>query len=255
MKVIDAFWEERNLGLRVCEIIINKDDVVDFDTLSDLEKSYGYLVAKVPGDSVHLVHQLESHGFRYLENQLILYVLTSELLNIENFLDPRFLNISCEKVSSNKDLNNICNQIKKGLYAIGRISADPDIKAGTSDLRIVNWLKDLWGKGNVLIYRLVRNETSLGYFVLEKINKSQINVVQAGIFAEYQNKGFSCLIPYYVLKIAFEDKIKGVFASVSSNNLKMINSISKFVHLSVRRTYLVMRKKTTGETTLQSNPV
>lgn len=243
MKIIDAFWEKRNLGLTVCEIIFDNNEIINLDAISDLEKSYNYLVAKVPGDSVSLVHDLESYGFRYLENQLVLYVLSNELLNIEKDWERRFLDISCEKVSDKKELDNICDQVKKGLYIKGRISADPEIEKGISDLRIVNWLNDLSGKENTFIYRLVRDKSIIGYFALEKINSTHLNVIQAGIFSDYQNKGFSFLIPYNILKIAYKNKIKGIFALVSSNNTKMINSISRIVHLSIKKTYIVMRKK------------
>jgi hypothetical protein len=247
VKIIDAFWEERNLGLKVCEIIFEENEIIDFDAIADLGKSYQYIVAKIPGDSVHLVHNLESHGFIYLENQQVIYILSDEFLNIDKNWEQRFNNISCEKVSDRKDLDNICDQIKKGLYIKGRISSDPEIKNGISDLRIVNWLNDLAMREDVFIYRLIKDENAIGYFALQKINIAHFNVVQAAIFSNFQNKGYSFLLPYYSLKIAQENKFKGIFATVSSNNLKTINSISKFVHFKIRKTYIVMRKKVPGE--------
>jgi hypothetical protein len=246
VKIVDAFWEERNLGLKVCEIVFEDNEIIDFDAITDLGKSYQYIVAKIPGDSVHLVHNLESHGFIYLENQLVLYILSDELLNIDKNWEQRFRNVSCEKVSDKKDLDNICDQIMKGLYIKGRISSDPEIKNGISDLRIVNWLNDLFVREDVYIYRLIKDENAIGYFALEKINNAHYNVIQAGIFGDYQNRGFSFLIPLNILKIAYKKGIKGIFAPISSNNIKMINSISKFMHLSVKKTFIVMRKKVPG---------
>lgn len=249
MQIIDAFWEERNLGIKVCEIIFENDEEVDLNAISELEKSYEYIVAKIPGDSVQLVHHLEGHGFRYLENQLVFYILTNELLNIDKDWERRFFNISCEDVSDNSSLVLICDQIKKGLYVKDRISADPDIENSISDIRIVNWLMDLSGKKSVNIYKLTRDGSIIGYFALEKLNNYHLNVVQAGIFSDYQNKGFSFLIPYNILRIASNKNIIGIFASISSNNLSMINSISKFMRLSFKKTYIVMRKKLPREST------
>jgi hypothetical protein len=248
MKIIDAFWEERNLGLKVCEIIFDINEFLDVDKILELEKSYDYIVAKVPGDCVDMVQNLERHQFRYLENQQIVYVSTEELSIINEEWRKRFQNIYCKKVSCKTDLKFICDQIRKGLYIKGRISADPDIEPGISDLRIVNWLNDLAVKENVLICKLVKDESIIGYFALEKIDGIHFNVVQAGIFRDYQNQGFSFLIPYYILRMAKENKIKGVFASISSNNIDMLNSISKFIHLSFRKTYVVMRKKISEQT-------
>jgi hypothetical protein len=82
----------------------------------------------------------------------------------------------------------------------------------------------------------------VGYFVLEKIKKMHLNIVQAGIFREFQNKGLSYLILYNTLKIAWENGFKSIFSSVSSGNRNTINSISKFVHINLKETYVVLRK-------------
>ena len=246
MKVIDAYWEKRNLGLRVCEIAFKEDDFFDVNTISNIEKLYDYLVAKIPEESVPLVHELENFGFRYLENQQVIYFLSEELLSIDKAWVDRFQNIKCAIVTDKIVLESICDHIKKGLYTKGRISADPEIEDGISDLRIVNWLKDIFEMGNALVYRLIKEENAIGYFVLEKMNNNHINIVQAGIFRGYQDKGLSFLLLYYILKTAFDFGFKGIFASISTGNRKTLNSISKFVHLTVKQTYIVMRKKVTG---------
>jgi hypothetical protein len=243
VKVIDAYWEKRNLGLRVCEILFDQDEIIDNNKLSDLEESYDYLVAKIPGDSVSLVHDLENKGFRYLENQQVIYFLTSELLKIDKAWEARFKEVTCEKVTHLKVLAEICNQIMKGLYLTGRISADPDIKKGISDLRIVNWLKDIYEKENVSVYCLIKQNKIVGYYALERINIFHMNIVQAGIFLGYQDKGYSFLLLYYILKSSLGEGCRGIFAAISAGNTKTLNSISKFVHINVKKTLVIMRKK------------
>jgi hypothetical protein len=244
MEIIDAWWEKRNLGFRVCEIIFDQNDLIDFTEIADLEQTYEYLVAKIPVESVHLVHELENNGFRYLENQQLIYFTSEQFLNLNKNWERRFQNIVFEEISEKKDLKIICDKIMEGLYKKGRISADPDIEKGISDLRIVNWLKDLYNKDTAAIYGLSNDGTIIGYFALDKLNNFHLNVVQAAIFTEYQNKGYSFLLPYSVLKIAYSKKFKGVFASISTGNMKTLNSISKFVHFSVKQTSVVLRKST-----------
>lgn len=243
MKVIDAYWEKRNLGLKVCEIVFDKNETADPVKITDLENSFDYLVAKVPAESVSLVHLLENKGFRYLENQQVIYFQTREFSNIDKTWETRFKDFHSKKVSDTKSLNEICDQIMKGLYIRGRISADPDIKEGISDLRIVNWLNDIYSKENISVYYLSKNDTIIGYFVLDRLNNSHINIVQAGIFKNYQDRGYSFLLLFNILRTSFKEGKTGIFATISTNNNKTLNSISKFVHIAVKKSFVVMRKK------------
>jgi hypothetical protein len=242
VKIIDAFWEERNLGKKVCEMIFDQEEVLESNLINDLEKTFDYIVAKVPAESVYMVHVLENLGFRYLENQQTIYFSSNQFLKVDTLWEKRFQNFRCEKVSEIETLKDICDKIKSGLYLNGRISADPSIENGISDLRIVNWLKDLYPKEHISVYTILKEDKSIGYFVLDRINTFHLNIVQAGIFRDFQNQGYSFLLLFNILKISFEDKVKGIFASVSSANIKTINSISKFVHFSVKDTYVVLRK-------------
>lgn len=243
MKVINAFWEQRNLGLKVCEIIFDVKDNPDIASIAELEREYEYLVAKIPATAVELVHVLENNGFRYLENQIVLQFSSDQYKKLDDSWKSRFKDITCNKVTEEGTLIYISNQIRKGLYVNGRISSDPLIPEGVSDLRIINWLNDLFIKKNASIYILSEQNIPVGYFVLEKIKNVHLNIVQAGIFRDYQNRGFSFLLLYHILRKACEDGFKGIFASISSGNRKTINSISKFVHIRIKESYIVLRKK------------
>ena len=50
MEIKEAFWEKRNLGIDVCEIIISKSDTEEkiSNNLDKLKSNFKYLVAKVP---------------------------------------------------------------------------------------------------------------------------------------------------------------------------------------------------------------
>ena len=228
--------------MKVCELIFDSRDIIDYKKISELENLYRYLVAKIPGDSAAMVHAMEEIGFRYLENQQTIYFETDQFLKIDECLKDRFREINCVKIHEKDSLENICELIKEGLYVKGRITADPLIPEGVSDLRIINWLKDLYMDEDALIYSLEKNSGPVGYFVLKRTNKVHLNIVQAGVFREYQNRGYSFLLLYYILKTAFKNEFTGIFASVSANNIKTMNSISKFVYVSIKESYVVLRK-------------
>ncbi len=242
MKITDAYWEERNLGLKVCELIFEPGEIINHDKISEIEKSFDYVIAKIPGDSILQMHTLEETGYRYLENQQVIYFRTDQLKNINGLWKNRFPDIHCARVLDEDILEKICEKIKSGLYLKGRISADPLLQEGVSDIRIVNWLKDLYVRKDATVYVIEKKIDPVGYFVLEKIDNAHLNIVQAGVFNEFQNKGYSFLLLFNIVKTAFENNFTGIFASVSANNIKTMNSISKFVNFSVRETYIVARK-------------
>ena len=244
MKIIDAYWEERNLGMKVCELVIDRGENFDENLLSGIEESYDYIIAKIPGDSISLMHQLEEKGFRYLENQQVIYFLSDQIQRVNGEWENRFRDVKCEKVNELVTLEKICNKIRSGLYLKGRISADPLIGKGISDMRIVNWLHDLYLKNGVTIYALEKGKDLIGYFALEKVGERNQNIVQAGIFSDFQNKGYSFLILYNVLMIANLNSYKGIFSTISTGNTRTMNSISRFVNFTVKETYIVARKMT-----------
>lgn len=218
----------------------------DFDpnVLAELEKSYDYIIAKIPGDSITLMHNLEEMGFRYLENQQVIYFLANQMQSISDKWIDRFNKIKCEQVTDKVRLDIICEHIRKGLYLKGRISSDPQLHQGISDLRIINWLHDLFLRAGVSIWELRKGNDTIGYFALEQACGSALNIVQAGIFREFQNKGFSFSILLNVLKIAQQGNYQGIFSSISTGNFNTLNSISRFVNFSVKETYVVARKIT-----------
>lgn len=244
MKIIDAYWEERNLGMKVCELVFTPGDDLDLDVLPELEKSFDYIIAKIPGECISVMHHLEEKGFRYLENQQVIYFPATQLQHISYKWIERFSKIDCDQVTDQRKLEIISDHIRKGLYLKGRISADPLLEKGISDLRIVNWLHDLFLKRGVTIHELKKDDDLIGYFALEQTGKRTLNIVQAGIFREFQNKGFSFSILLNVLKIAKSGNYSGISASVSTGNFNTLNSIARFVNFSVKETYIVARKIT-----------
>jgi hypothetical protein len=114
VKIINAFWEERNLGLKVCELIFNADDSVDLSILREEEKLYDYLVAKIPSGSNRIIHDLENEGFRYLENQQVFQFYSNEYLNLNKSWKLRHGNIVCEKVDDEGALKEICDKFENG---------------------------------------------------------------------------------------------------------------------------------------------
>ena len=94
MKIINASWEERNLGVTCCEVTIEKDDSLLYvqEELSRLS-SVQYLVIKVDAPNVEAHFLLAKLGYVFIE------------ANINMFLDVRkFITANCQHRMSWIDL-------------------------------------------------------------------------------------------------------------------------------------------------------
>ena len=73
MNVIDAFWEERNLGVTCYEIQMERSDTAESaaDTLDRLEQRQ-YMVVKIPSSRYDLVPLIQSRGYAFIETAIAL---------------------------------------------------------------------------------------------------------------------------------------------------------------------------------------
>ena len=83
MEIKEAFWEKRNLGIDVCEIIISKSDTEEkiSNNLDKLKSNFKYLVAKVPINNIDSLFLLQRKNFKFIEQIFI----CSHNLNEPNF--------------------------------------------------------------------------------------------------------------------------------------------------------------------------
>ena len=62
MKVIDAVWEKRNLGIDACEVLFEREDAVA-DISSEFERiSAPYTVVKVPSERNDISEYVQKNG-------------------------------------------------------------------------------------------------------------------------------------------------------------------------------------------------
>jgi hypothetical protein len=243
MKLTNATWEERNSGLKTCEILFEKGDTIEDFRFFNFKDDFKYFVAKVSSENIKLVHYLEECGFRYIETQFNISVATEELEKI----DKKWLKIiegtDYIKMTRENDLADILSNVGAGLFENDRISLDDNLGKVVSALRYTNWIKDLFKDKKSELFYLTKQSKKVGFFVIQKHSKYTINSVIAGIFKPYQGQGLSVALIYYYLKLASVKGVKQSVTSFSSNNLSMLNTFTKVVSFKVLNVYYVLNKK------------
>ena len=67
MKIIEAVWEQRNLGVTCAEIEISASDTSNAVRNAVLSRHEQYLVAKVSPANTEVMFALQNMGFTYIE--------------------------------------------------------------------------------------------------------------------------------------------------------------------------------------------
>lgn len=243
MKVIDAIWEKRNLDLYVSELIFERGDTInDFLKIEDDLRNH-YIVAKIPNQNIELVHNLEQFSFRYLENQISILFNHQATEELKTSWIDRFQKFTCEILIEESDLNTISRLILEGLFENDRFSIDPFISDEKPNLRISNWLRDIFKREAPGIYLIKdMNRKIVGFFVLKNPDAKTLFVELAGIFKEYRNKGYSFLLLKYILSTAKILSMNSIRADISSNNMNTLNTFARFVPFKIVSNNVVLRR-------------
>lgn len=217
MRLIDAFWEKRNLGLSVAEITFESGETPQ-QLDPNLFKTYDYIVAKVPSGEVSTIHGLEQLGFRFLESQFDLSIRLNNIPQRPQSSDFLMKKITTSPLDSREQIEELVEHITPELFEVDRVSIDPEVGKTVGALRYKNWVLDEFNKGNIFAHRLHLGSTPIGFFILKKIGPSKLFAMLAGLFSQYKNKGLGLSIVQKPIDWAREQKYEEIVTRNSSNN-------------------------------------
>lgn len=227
MKVTNAVWEERNLGVSCYEINVEKDDLV-----TDLEKAVqaykaDYVVVKVPTGMVTHLFCLQKKGFLFMETMALCHYNLREDLCLNSIQERMISNMKYEKMNNN-DLDELYDELRKGMFDTDRISLDPHFSQEQANQRYIGWVKDELERG-ADIYKIVNNKNqAIGFFAYKDVNKNIAFPFLGGLYKSANILGLGFSIHYYALEEGRKRGRKKSMASYSSNN-----RISSALHMSL----------------------
>ncbi len=215
MKIINATWEKRNLGVTCQEVELDlSDSIQHLDTALEQLNSE-YQVIKLPCGKPELLLYLQSRGFEFIEVMTSCY--HEGRLPTMNGLQNRLLvHLSCVE-ASNKELSMIFDQIHSGMFATDRVAIDPRFGPEFAARRYVGWIDDEIGRG-AIVYQIAFKKLRIGFFVLGSQKDDEWSAILGGIYPSYQNIGFGLLMNYLEVSKGIEKGAKRVYSAFSSNN-------------------------------------
>ena len=163
MKIIDAFWEKRNLGVSCSEITIENDDSAN-SLLQQLQlnNKTEYIVIKVPTNRIDISSVLTTQGFTFVE------CIINLKLDIKNCglskIEERICNTITYTEVSGEKLNTVYEEINK-VYCTDRVKGSFFFPSQASN-RYVNWIKDEVSKG-ANVYEIILKDKAIGFLLLK----------------------------------------------------------------------------------------
>lgn len=223
MKIIDAVWEKRNLGVITKEIDLDISDTpADLEQLHELD--FEYAVVRVPAGCIDLMFKLEDMGYRYIETMLN---VQHDLRNIDatfNRITKRVADSITYTEMNEKELSELWKQLSQGIFTTDRISLDPAFAPGKSANRYIGWIGDeISCDSKAYICSLEGKQ--FGYFISKLYAEKVCYIVNIGLYKEYENSGIGVCLVNASIRQAIEAGAKIVVGgSISSNNIPAIKA-------------------------------
>lgn len=239
MKVIDAFWEKRNLGVSTAEVIIEQNDdlsIVDME-LDRLDKQY--IVCKAISTRTDILQLLQKKGFTYIEDQIEFEHDLHEISR--NKVMQRLYNSLDYRIMDQNEIDFLYSEVLKGMFDSDRISLDPFFNKEISAIRYKNWIEDLIHNGAIPYVFSYKGEHA-GFMILKKVDESTYRSVLGGGYSKYRRTGFGIVLKE--MEITKSLGGKKVTAAVSTNNANQVKVLimngyipSKIDHVLIKHNY------------------
>ncbi len=186
MKVIDAVWEKRNLGVDTVEFVVDGSENINEIKSIILSSERDYNVVKCPTGIFELNCVLAEMGYTYVESMVKIS------FNLKTISATPILKRICESISyarmNDNDLDELFFEINKGIFKTDRIALDPHFSVEIANKRYINWIKDEIQKG-AEVFKIMYKNNNISFFTYKKIAPNTYYPFLFGIYENYVNSG------------------------------------------------------------------
>lgn len=210
MKIIDAYWEKRNLDLTCIEITIDEgDSVVQLEEIAKLLDETEYVIVKVPVGQFKINEYLTKKGFVFVEGSVNFHLNVKDA--VLTSLQQRINSSIFYEEMNESDLKQLYSEIEKGMFKTDRILLDYHFSENQAAMRYINWIKDELAK-NSQVYKIVYKADTIGFFTFKQLAENIYYPFLAGLYEKYSNSGLG----FTTLRKPIEEVIKRNGKSIST---------------------------------------
>lgn len=240
MKVVNCFWEERNIGRKTVEVSIEKEDHFVRNLLEQQIQNYEYAVVKVPMNMPSFNIGLSDMGFTCIESQMNVGISMEDFdfAKVVHLYDE----VSYKVVDNQEDFVSVLSCIEPGMFSTDRISLDPQFGEQVASQRYINWLTTEYERKKSKLVKVIFQNEHVG-FMLIRIDGKTIDLILNGLYKQYQGKGLGLLTPASPMMFAKKKtlNITEEVTSISSNNIPVVKLYNR-LHFQLRsQTYVYVK--------------
>ena len=223
MKFVDCIWEMHNLGERVCEIGVEKDDVFDKRILSDLTEGFQYVVVKVPVNRPDFNFGLSEMGYAMIETQLNISKKYKDFDFEDRLVRRLYPNVYENIVNTEEELEDVLGRVTPNMFSTDRIYLDSHFDRRCSNRRYANWTRSEFKGNKAVIKEIIFEGVKIGFEMYRK-KDDIIYGLLGGIYEDEQSEGLGLLTACIGFLTAKKenDPFKKVVTSISANNVPMV---------------------------------
>ena len=220
MKIIEATWEKRNLGVDGCEFHIELHDEIE-NVFPIIDNYYmEYQVMRIPCGNTSVLLEAQKKGFEFIEMSIHLQKNMSEVYVPDMY--RRFMPYLSFEYANEEEKRNVLEIVReKEMFVTDKVARDPYFGSKKAGIRYSYWLEEILNtKGKLLIVRY--KDIKVGFDVCVDKGNGVVEAVLGGVFPEYENKGLGFAPIYLLLKSAQNTDVKKMVVTVSSNNMAIL---------------------------------
>ncbi|MDR1001996.1 MAG: hypothetical protein LBL82_01820 [Oscillospiraceae bacterium] len=222
MKVIDAVWEKRNLGVTCAEIKIEDSDTAEEIRVRLPSEEKQYTVVKIPSRRSDTLFLMSEMGYTFVETSIRLShrLKGAELSGIQK----RMSDSVDYSLMDESDIEELYSEIRAGLFSTDRVFLDPAFAKGLAANRYIGWISDEINRKTSDIYKLAYKGNSVGFFTFKEIEPNIYYPFLAGLYANYRSSGLGIAMVHKPVCEAKKREGKMIQTYMSTNNKGVITT-------------------------------
>ncbi|WP_028242286.1 GNAT family N-acetyltransferase [Pseudobutyrivibrio ruminis] len=220
---VEMPWERQNIGVTAVEYRLDSCDRAETVLENIRNDIFQYKVCRVPVNSMKMCYALQNEGFLYAESQFELEANLKQL-SLDPILERFITSMDCHP-ASDKEIHEIEQMIRKGIFITDKIALDPFFSVEKSANRYANWFLQEVNTKNASPYIVSLDGEKIGFFAIsfDTNNGRDADSFLAGLF-DANNKGFGVATIYFPMAVAKNSNKKKIQARVSSNNIDSLKT-------------------------------
>lgn len=238
MRIVDAHWELRNLGVTTQEVEIDSSDKPEEIRKAILSLTSDYRVVKAPSTNFEINAFLSECGFTFVE-AMIRVSYSLKKLSCPPVI-KRFTNEITYNEMDDSEIGLMQEQIKTGMFKTDRVALDPQFSSPQAANRYILWMSDELSRGSKLFTYKYKGQP-VGFSCIKETSANVYYPVLGGVYNSGKTLPFGSVILYKQLEIARNLGGKDLYTYISSNNPAVVRIYSTLGYVFEDFTYVFVK--------------